>query len=127
MDHHKAVQGKCVEALRTKIKYYRNEGIVCRLQSAALLDPCNVFKVGFTEDEKIKSLKKCILDLHDKDSEGSQSEIPSMPGQEMANISSVTLNSSRPTLSKSFESPRLSMSQSCDSDKPAVLQEFTGH
>ena len=52
---------------------------VYRLQPAALLDPCNVLKVGFTEDEKIKSLKQCILDLHVKDSEESQSEIPAMP------------------------------------------------
>ena len=100
---------------------------VYRLQPAALLDPCNVFKVGFTEDEKIKSLKQCILDLHVKDSEESQSEIPATPGQEQPNISSVIFNSSRPTPSTSFESQRPSTSQSCDSDKPAVLEEFIGN
>ena len=89
---------------------YQDADTISRIRAAACLDPCYFQKSAYRETEFIDNLKKCVLDVHNSTSSGdSQSQIPSTPGQEQHNITSIKFKSPTPSTSK------------CESDEVSVV------
>ena len=108
---------KMLNHLNTK---YQDADTISRIRAAACLDPCYFQKPAYRETEFIDNLKKCVLDVHNSTSSGdSQSQIPSTPGQEQHNITSITFKSPTPSTSK--------MSKCSESDEVSVVGVLHGH